>query len=210
MSSKNNKSKYFLVHTVVDPRPDKILGILKDKYLYSSSKTKQSGLYYGELLDYVYLSLLGDEPPFQGGVNFIFDVDLLFEHKFRYALKWVGNDIGKTVLIDPKIDDVDKILDEINKHIVSVNSSSPNSIAMKTTSHELLVKNKINLNKYLLAICCYDDLTNGTIDYIKNNYPKVKILDKFPNSSTELVGIIYYRKYKKYRKKYLNLRSVLV
>lgn len=54
--------KYYLVHTVIDPQPSKILKILQDGYLYSSSITNQFGLFHGEKTYHVYFSLMSDEP----------------------------------------------------------------------------------------------------------------------------------------------------
>ena len=117
--------KYYIVHAVVDPRPEKILKILKDGYLYASSYTKEYGLFYGEYLDYVYFSLLGDEKISfgHGGITFIIDTKVLFRRSFRYALKWVGNDLDKTTKVNYRYDDVNKVLNKINQHIISINPS---------------------------------------------------------------------------------------
>lgn len=65
--------KYYLMHSVVDPKPEKIKKILEDGYLYASSYSNQSGSqkhYHvssniptgisGIPLDYVHLTLVGD------------------------------------------------------------------------------------------------------------------------------------------------------
>lgn len=174
-------NKYYLVHTVVDPNPNKILNILKDGCLYANILTKQFGLYYDDPLEYVYFSLLGDIAPFHGGFNFILDVSVLFRRSFRYALKWVGDDISNTVKINPKYHDVSKILDFINHHIISSSNSS-----FQITSHEILLKKKVKLHKYLVAVCCSDELSPIVVNHIKKYYPNVFILTSFPNSASSL------------------------
>jgi hypothetical protein len=187
------KKKYYLVHSVVDPRPEKILKILKDGYLYASKYTKQYGIYHGEYLDHVYLSLFGDEKVKFGsyGVTFIIDAKILFDHSFRYALNWVGDDLKKTIEVNYKYNDVDGELDKINQHIISMDEKNPN----KTTSHEILIKKKINLHEYLVAMCCSDTLTVEIIDYLHKNYPNTIILDEIPDSANELCIVLNKKKW---------------
>jgi hypothetical protein len=205
-------SKYYLVHGVLDPYPEKILKILEDGYLYASSYTKKYGLFHGEPLDYVYFSLLGDENVSFGyaGVSFILDSTVLLKKTFRYALQWVGNDIDKSIKVDHKHDDVNQILNTINQHITSIDKAK---IGKKLTSHEIMIKKRVNLHKYLVAICCESNLTEDIIGYIKKNYTNVILIDDFPNSAHELtMELKKYKpisqakyKYKKYKNKYLNL-----
>jgi len=210
----SSKTKYYLVHGVVDPKPEKILKILKDGYLYASSYTKQYGLFYGETLDYVYLSLLGDEnvSVAYGGVSFILDISILYEKSFRYALKWVGNEIEKSIEVNHKYDDVDKILDIINEHIITIDKKN---IGQKLSSHEILIK-KINLHKYLAAICCKSNLTKEIIGYVEKNYPNVVLIEKFPDSANEVSKLLLKdkkrnhlkHKYLKYKTKYIQLKKM--
>jgi len=74
-------------------------------------------------------------------------------------------------------------LDNINHHIIEEAKKS-NTHAM--TSHEILLKKKVNLHKYLKVICCRDILSKETIEYINKNYPNVIILDNFPLSAQNL------------------------
>lgn len=196
-------SKYYLVHAIIDPNSDKILKILSDGYLHSSSKSGYSGL-YNEPLDYVYFSLLGDSNKVLGhnGITLIFDTDILFKRPFRYALRWIGNDIDKSTKVDFHSDDVSKILYKINQHIIDIEPENP----LKYTSHEILLKNQVKLD-HLIAICCLDNLSIDIIAYIKSIYPKIKILKKFPESAQELDKIINYHKYIKYKTKYLKLKN---
>ncbi|XWV25374.1 hypothetical protein QJ856_gp0390 [Tupanvirus deep ocean] len=208
--SKKTATKYYLTHGVANPEPEKILKILQDGYLYANRHTGQYGLFYGETLDHVYLSLLGDENVSfaPNGVNFIFDTSILYKKKFRYAFNWIGNDIEKSIKVNPKYDNVDQILDIINQHIVNID---PSSTARKLTSHEILIKDKINLHEYLVAMCCISNLTTEIINYIRTNYPKVILIENPPNSAIELTYLLknnkIKHKYKKYKSKYLNLKK---
>ncbi len=171
-------SKYYLVHSVVDPSVDKILKILKDGYLFSSYTSKQQGI-SGIPLNYVHLMLLGDGSIFHGGVNFILNPKILFHQSFKYALQWIGSSIKDTIKVNHKHDDINKILDEINSHTIKTNSHD------NLFSHEILLK-KVNLHKYLVAVCCKNKLSSEIINYINEEYPNVQIIDKFPESAQDL------------------------
>ncbi|AEQ60192.1 hypothetical protein [Acanthamoeba castellanii mimivirus] len=93
-----SSSKYYLVHSVVEPTTEKIMKILEDGYLYASSYTGQQGIY--EIpLDYVYFTLLGDVNVSMGGFKFILNIKILHKRSFRYAL-CVG--LGKILKKLPK------------------------------------------------------------------------------------------------------------
>lgn len=184
--------KYYLVHAVVDPTPAKIMKILLDGFLYSNIVTKQYGIYADEPLQYIYFSLFHKIITFHGGVTFILDDKILYKRSFRYALNWVGSHIEKTIKVTPK-DNVLSILNKIDRHIQQIsNKESKTKIVNIMTSHEILIKKKVNLHRYLVAICEHDVLTDDIREYIHNYYPNVKILDTFPNSSEELTEIIKY------------------
>ena len=55
---------------------------------------------------------------------------------------------------------------KIDKHIQKNIKENPNEIG----THEILLGKKINLHKYLVAICCTDRLSKEIINYIKKNY----------------------------------------
>ncbi|AUL79777.3 hypothetical protein QJ857_gp0382 [Tupanvirus soda lake] len=198
-------NKYYIAHAVIDPQPEKILKILKDGFLLPSSESGKYGLFHGEKLDHVYFSLFGDEKITfgVGGVSFILSSSILFEKQFRYALAWVGNDLDKTILVDYRYDNVIEELDKINQHIISVGPNDPR----KFTSHEILIKHKVDLHKYMVAMCCKSSLTDDIIEYIKIYYPNIIILDKYPDTAKELTNMLYKHKYKKYKLKYLNLKK---
>lgn len=171
---------YYLTHAIIYPKPEKILKILKDGYLLAGKYSNETGVYHDTPLEYIYFSLLGSLPPFHPGVTFILDTKLLNRRSFRYALSWLGDEIDKTTKINPRYQNIGKILDFINQHIENINLIDPK---MTQFSHEILLKKKVNLHKYLVAICCRDSLSNESIEYIHKYYPSVKILDNFPESA---------------------------
>lgn len=174
-------TKYYLTHTVVDPNPDKILKILKDGHLYSSSFSGQQGI-SGIPLEYVYFSLLGDTRPIfgVGGITFILDSEVLFKRSFRYASGWIGGDVSKTTKVKYTYQNINKVLRKIDQY--------PKNDIM---SPEILLKKRVSLDIYLVAICCNKKLTDEIINYVKIYYPYVKILDYFPKSSDQLNQLLY-------------------
>lgn len=109
----------------------------------------------------------------------------MYNRSFRYALKWVGPEIQHTTKVHPKFDNVDQTLNKINNHISNLDPNYPGI----TTSHEILIKKKVSLHKYLVAICCQSSLSTEVIHYVKEHYPNVKILKYYPSSATELYKI---------------------
>ena len=66
------------------------------------------------------------------------DISLLYKHCFRFALKWISNEIDKTIKVNPIYDDINKISNDINQHVLNI--SPNNSNAKKMVLHELLIK----------------------------------------------------------------------
>ncbi|ANB51143.1 hypothetical protein [Powai lake megavirus] len=177
--------KYYLIHSIVSPSSEKMLKILQDGYLYASSYSGLQGI-SGIPLDYVYFTLLGDCEVSMGGFKLILDTKILHKRSFRYALNWVGSSLDKTIKVNPKTDDVDIVLDKINDYIKSRYTIT----SFTATWHEIIIKKKVNLHKYLRAICYRSKLNNQVIDYVNNNYPNIEILDDTPKSSSELNHIL--------------------
>ena len=76
---------FYLNHIVFGHTPEKLMQILESGYLYSSSCPECKGniaLAGNEPMDYVYFLLLGDNVPFQGGINFILSDEILFRRSF--------------------------------------------------------------------------------------------------------------------------------
>ncbi|AEQ60224.1 hypothetical protein [Acanthamoeba polyphaga mimivirus] len=179
-------AKYYLIHGVVEDKPEKIVKILSDGYLFASSYSTQQG-FSGIPLDYVYFSRLGDVNVFMGGFKFILSTKILYKRSFRYALNWVGSDINRTIKVNYRYDNVDKVLDEINTHITNGTYSLSPSI---DTLHEIILKKKVNLHRYLVAVSDGNYLTPEITDYLKTNYPNVKILTEIPSSADKLSEIL--------------------
>lgn len=99
---------------------------------------------------------------------------------------WVGENIEKTTKINYRYDDVNKVLDKINSCIVD--KYNANKYVLCT--HEILLKKKVSLHRYLIAVSDADDLTPEILDYLKFNYPDVKVLTELPESADELNKII--------------------
>ncbi|XWV25376.1 hypothetical protein QJ856_gp0388 [Tupanvirus deep ocean] len=197
--------KYYLVHKIVNPQSDKILKILRDGSLRSSKETNEPGIFPAGLLDRIYFSLFGTIKDVYAlaGITFILNAKILYERPFRYALTWTSDKLEKSILVDPKYDNVSEILDQIDRHINDVVQSEPDEIG----THEILLKDKINLHKYMVAICCYNRLSSDVIDYVNRFYPNVEIIYKIPDTATDLTKMLYKHKYVKYKTKYLNLKK---
>lgn len=201
-----NPPKYYLVHSIVTPSSEKMLKILQDGYLYASSEIRllrcnnlsnlphrrqgYSGLQgiSGIPLDYVYFTLLGDSEAAMGGFKLILDSKILYKRSFRYALSWVGSKLEATTKVNPRKDNVDAVLDEINNHIVT---TKQDETCLLPGLHEILIKKKVDLHKYLRAICYRDKLSKQVINFVQDNYPCVMVLNDFPKSAFELNNILF-------------------
>lgn len=171
-------AQYYLVHAILNPNPGIVLlKILKSGYLYSSSKSGCQGLSYCPL-EYVHLSLFkNNKLLFKHTINLFLSSKILYRRSFRYALTWVGSDITYTNKVDPFFDNVNNILDKINTHLLLDDPEK---------THEILIKNKINLHMYLVAIYSIEQLSNEVIQLLRQDYPSVIILNEFPKTSDEL------------------------
>lgn len=200
-------SEYHLVHAVLGSNPGLVLKILKDGYLYSGFETGNSALFGSPTAKYIYFSLLNEDITFKHAVTFIINGQILYDRPFRYSLGWFTEDLDMN--IEAKHQDINKILQKIANHIKLVSDDE----LKRSMSHEILIRKQVNLHKYLVAICCSQLLTPNIINYVKQYYPRVKILDKFPETSQELNRIFYntpssYKsKYHKYKRKYLHLKD---
>uniref|UniRef100_A0A6G6ADV7 Uncharacterized protein n=1 Tax=Borely moumouvirus TaxID=2712067 RepID=A0A6G6ADV7_9VIRU len=181
-----NPPKYYLVHSIVAPSSEKMLKILQDGYLYASGHSGFQGL-SGIPLDYVYFTLLGDSEAAMGGFKLILDIKILYKRSFRYALSWVGSKLEATTKVNPRKDDVNAVLDEINDYTVT---QKQNKTSFSAAWHEIIIKKKVDLHKYLRAVCYRDKLSEQVINFIQDNYPDVMIINDFPKSASELNKII--------------------
>ena len=167
--------QFYLTHSTDE---NNLIGMINDGYIYSGIYANRSRLFGSPTSRYVYLSLLGDiSSNFQNITLFLSD-RVLFNRSFRYAFGWFTEDaLEKTIKVDHKRDNVLEHLESLNDHILKSNN---------VTSHEILLKKKVNLDKYLVAVCCKNNISSNTINLIKSIYPKVKILDNNPISASNL------------------------
>ena len=163
----------YLIHTTQE---NFMLKILKDGKLKSSSKTKNVQLYGQEQgSNYIYLRL-GLKKDY---ANIYLDYKLLLDNVFYLHIGWQAEpaskkiDGGKLTLLelDNLLNDfVNKVKKYYKKPFVDNDSKLPLMM-----SNEILIKNNINLNKYLkkIAIANYDKNIEKIID---EKYPNVKLM----------------------------------
>lgn len=118
-------------------------------------------------------------------MNFVLDIKVLYKRSFRYALGWVGSNLDKTTKVNYRNDDIDEVLDLINRHIVGKISAE-----QCIYTHEILLKKKVSLHRYLVAIYSKDAITDEIIEYVNQNYPGIVILNERPKSASELTLIL--------------------
>ena len=98
---------------------------------------------------------------------------------------WKGS-VDGTIKVDYRRDDVQEVLDGINADLSTYEKGDFKMLF----SHEILLKRKANLHKYLVAVCCGNALSSEAKSYIQEFYLGVKILDEFPKSSDEMTVIL--------------------
>lgn len=199
---------YYLVHCVMgygeltSDNQRVIDKIFKDGYLYCSKYTKIESRSHNPH-DYVYLSLLNKYLICKYGINLVFSDKLLLHRTFRYNYNWHGFIYDETVRVKTKNKEIImKHLNNLEKFIIknaeeNVKAQKANQAVIKSNngalrvpfdfcSHEIFIKKKINLHKYLIAVTIHGDKFTKTIKYITKHYPHVKILKEVPDTSTEL------------------------
>jgi hypothetical protein len=171
---------YYLAHTTAF---ESLLEILKSNYLFAGSEINKSRMFgkNENYAQYVYFSLLGSANTLLDGPTLFFNSDVLYKRSFRYSLGWYSEkSLDKTIKIKSNnlFDsiEIDNVLEKIDLNNKKLNSFS---------SHEILLKKKINL-KYLVAICCEKYLDELTIKYINEHYPHVKILNTIKVNSNDI------------------------
>ena len=66
-------------------------------------------------------------------------------------------------------------------------------LVLKLHSHEILLRKKVSLHRYLVAVRC-DSNDDDIRKFIKDNYPGVIILDKNPKSASQITHILKHEK----------------
>jgi hypothetical protein len=156
--------------------------ILTDGFLKSSSKTKNVKL-YGSEKGTPYIFVLIEKIERLSGITLILDEKLLLEHNFYLHIEWkagiVKNEkkyIGKELSSSELSKILNKFIKDTQKNIQRLKKEHYPSFSVMT--HEILVKNNISLKKYLLEIkISKEDIDKNPklLDYIKINYPNVKL-----------------------------------
>ena len=172
-------SDYYLAHAILNSNPKRVLNeILKSGYLLASDISGNQGMSYTPL-EYIHFSLFKDKKPlFERTINLFISSKILYKRSFRYAFRWVGTDISSTIKVNPRKcskSTINRILNKINKYTLNPDNY-----------YEILIKNKVNLHKYLVAISPREKLGEKIINFIHKNYPNILILDSFPESSSKL------------------------
>lgn len=166
---------YNLSHSIIGNNQSKILyKILTDGFLKSSSKTKNVQLYGIEKgSPYIFLKMAKIKSI--GGTVLILDEKLLLEHIFYLHIGWnaeVDKNEKKYIGKELSSSELAKILNKFKKDI------QKEELLNSVMSNEILVKNNISLKKFLLEIKInkkYIDENPKLLDYIKTNYPNVKL-----------------------------------
>lgn len=109
-------------------------------------------------------------PSFFRRVTLFFDFRPLYKNKF---ILMTG--LFRT-MVDPRVIDVYSYLELIGSNL---------------TTNRVILKHKINLKKYLVAICCETLIPEKLIWKINKLYPKVRILMREPENAND----IYFNSY---------------
>ena len=174
----------YLQHISFGNDDNRFINILKDGYLRPGSKTKQSGLYGSNNAKWIYLRINTDINRFDKFAHFYFDNSLLLKTKFVLNISWITEDN-----LDKKdiIDGTKLTKEELNELLTKFKKQAYDSFIQKkckvpvNMSNEILVKNDINLHKYLVGISKYlvkdkDKKTKELAAFINENYKNVKMM----------------------------------
>jgi hypothetical protein len=160
----------YLIHTTDE---NNILKILEDGKLKSSSNTKNVRLYgKSEGSKYIYLRL-GKKNDY---ANFVLDKKLLLENVFYLQTGWSAIPLSEK--IDGKTlseNQLDEILKKFNENVNNYIKDNKKNIGFTIQmSNEIIIKNNIDLKKYLkkVNISKYDKKIDN---FLKNNYPNTNL-----------------------------------
>lgn len=150
-----------------------IYKILSDGKLKSSSKTKNVRM-YGNPSGSKYIYLRIEQKKDLG--NLYLDSKLLLENVFYLQIGWHGEIIEEKIDgRNMKEDELKILLEEFKRKVVN-NYKKQKKIGIPIMmSNEILVKNNINLKKYLKKIKIVNK-SDKIKNILKNNYPNVLLL----------------------------------
>ena len=173
--------RYCLTHSSVGTDEEMILKILKSGYLYAGFYTKNYRLFGRPEAKYVYFTLYDPNNPHKFGYNFFISDRILYHRSFRHSLGWHSEDSDVNTKVKYPKDNIKKILAEITSHIINLVGS-----ARAWMGHEILIKKKVNLHKYLVGISSCCGFSNEFREYVNFYYPATKLFDEYPNNMTEI------------------------
>jgi hypothetical protein len=168
--------------------------ILKDGFLRPANKTKISNLYASQdkngnqvFSNWIYTRLNTNLDKRDGYADFYISPDILLKTKFVLHSNWKTEDnIVKSNIIDGTLLTKKNLYELLNnfKEISRLNFLNRIILAKKEdkkiiksssdTSNEILIKDDIDLHKYLVMYSDRDDKVVNEI--IKNKYPNVKLI----------------------------------
>jgi len=155
--------------------------ILRDGFLRSSKETgnyKLSGNEDKETVKYIYLkiNLRNNEQP----NTLVFNRNLLLEQTFWLNYGWQAKPNDKSIKINGTKLTTDELYELLLEYQKNVNKyvkerRKKDGFFMNMMSHEILIKNPINLHNYLEKIQEYA-LTNEEKQLVKREYPDVSFI----------------------------------
>ncbi len=169
----------FLQHTSNGSDNTLLLKILNDGYLKSGSKVKRVGLYGSNKSKWIYLRINTGIDDLDKSAHFYLDNSLLLKTKFVLNIGWITEDnLDKKDIIDgTKLTkkELNNKLKELKKN--AINYAKENKFFPSIMSNEILVKNDIDLHKYLVSFNKYVAKKDDNIlNYLKDYYPNVKLI----------------------------------
>jgi hypothetical protein len=172
-----NNNGYYLLHGTDTPHLEKILKqgyILSGKYL-PDTETRLGGW---EKLPYVYCNIYFDDIknlPYSFGYSLIINPKIIRDHGMIFNIGWKVHPAENSIYIKPNDIDHDKKINFIKEYIKNPISSSTLPPMM---THEVLIKDKIDVHKYLIGLILPGLETGyGGIQKIlnENGYENIKI-----------------------------------
>lgn len=163
-----------LLHST-EPSNKNILAILKDGFLRPGTETGKSG--YGQSVD-VYLRISTDIDYIDDLAQFYIDLQLLQTVQFFMRCSW-GGCISENEIINVNYNitsnDLKKIMNAFKKLCIARHKAIYNRATIM--SNEIIISANVDLHKYLRKVRISPGRgEKALIEYIKKNYPGVKII----------------------------------
>lgn len=184
---KNTNNNFYLVHGTDFPHLKKIL---EQGYIYSGKYLPDDETRLGgwEKLPYIYCNIYFDDIknlPHSFGYTLIINPKIIIDKGIIYNIRWHVHPNKDSIYIKPRDIDYDEKINLI-KELVKNPPQAPNNLKLpEFMQHEILIKDKIDIHKYLSGIILpnmegFDDNIKDILK--KNNYNNVKIFTKLPDT----------------------------